>query len=275
MPPSAEPLGGRFQLGRLIARSSTSRVHAATDLRTQQAVVIKQLIVPTDLAPQLAAQWLAHTRREADAAQRLRHPDIVALVAADLDARPPWLAMERVQAPDLSVHLRVESRLSAVQVLRIGRRLGHALAHAHGQGVVHRDLKPGNVLVDLATDTVKLADFGVARIDDGTPSGTGMTLGTPAYMAPELLRGHDATPASDSYALGVMLYELLTLRRPHEAATLGALLRAVSGQTPIALALLRPDLPAAGAAAIDQLLSTAAGHRPADLLAWADRLTRP
>ena len=272
---AAEPLGGRFRLGRLIARSSTSWVHEASDLRTQQTVVVKQLIVPPDLAPNAAAIWFAHTRREADAAQRLHHPDIVALVAADIDARPPWLAMERVQAQDLTVHLRADNRLSATQVLRIGRRLGHALAHAHGQGVVHRDLKPATVLVHLATDTVKLADFGVARIDDGKSSGTGMTLGTPAYMAPELLRGHDATPASDSYALGVLLYELLTLRRPHEAATLGALLRAVSDQTPIALALLRPDMPTAGAAAIDQLLSSSAGRRPADLLAWADRLTMP
>ncbi len=260
-------------MGRLITRSSTAWLHVGTDLQTQHEVVLKQLIVPPDLAPRMASQWLAHTRREADAARRLHHPDIVALVAADLDARPPWLAMERVRAPDLTPHLSADRRLPAAQVMQIGRRLAAALAHAHGQGVVHRDLKPANVLVDLASDIVKLADFGIARIDDGIASGTGMTLGTPAYMAPELLRGDSATPASDSYALGVMLYELLTLRRPHEAPTLGALLRAVSAQAPIALAVLRPDLLATSAAAIDHLLKPAAAHRPADLLAWAQRLT--
>ena len=276
--PAKTPLHGRYQIGALLAHGAGSAVHAAIDLSDGRAVVVKLLSAPPGLDLAARAAWLAHTRREVDAVRRLRHTDIVALLGSDMDAHPPWLALERVLAPDLSLHLRPDRRLAGPQVLHIAARLARALAHAHGHGVVHRDLKPANVLVDLSSDTVKLTDFGAARIDQGTPTHTGMTLGTPAYMAPELLRGGDASPASDAYALGVMVYELLALRRPHEAATLGGLLRAVAHSAPHPIALLRPDLSAAAAASIDGLLRPQAAQRPHNLLAWADgmeRLERP
>ena len=265
-------LHGRYRLGARLGDGASSQVREAVDLRTGGTVAVKLISLPLDLPAPQRKEWVARLQREAALARRLEHPDIVAIIEAGIDAGQAWLAMERVRGVDLSRYTQRHLLLPENLVLRIGARVGAALAHAHAQGVIHRDLKPANVLVNLASGQVKLADFGVAREQAGNLTRTGMTLGTPSYMAPELLAGAAATPASDAYALGVMLFELLTGRRPHEADTLGALLQATARQPPASLARLRPDLPAPAVAAVEALLARDPADRPADLAAWAGQV---
>jgi eukaryotic-like serine/threonine-protein kinase len=154
----------------------------------------------------------------------------------------------------------------------VAERVALALAHAHRQGVVHRDLKPANVLVHWPSDTVKLADFGLARAADALQTGTGLVPGSPAYMAPELLAGAVPTPQSDFYALGVMLFELLEGQRPHDGHSMGELLRQVAQQTAPDLHALRPELPQPLTDLVARLLAKAPAERPADGAALALQL---
>ena len=140
--------------------------------------------------------------------------------------------------------------------------------------VIHRDIKPGNVLVDAASDTVKVTDFGLARLGDAFRSRTGIIAGTPAYMSPEQLAESTVGPASDLYALGVLMFELLTGRLPHEASTLGALLVQVSNRAAPRVSTLRPDLPPALNTLVADLLEKRPERRPADANAVADRLAQ-
>ena len=262
-------LHNRYRLGARLGEGGGSQVVEADDLRTGRQVAVKLIQLPADLPAAQRQEWVARLHREAELARKLDHPDIVAVYEAGIQGQQAWLAMERVHGVDLSRYTQRHLLLPENLVLRIGARVAAALAHAHACGVVHRDLKPANVLVHLAGGQVKLADFGVARQDDAALTRTGMTLGTPAYMAPEQLAGAPATAASDTYALGVMLFELLAGRRPHQAATLGELLQATASQPPAALARLRPDLPAPVVAAVEQLLARQPADRPANLDAWA------
>jgi eukaryotic-like serine/threonine-protein kinase len=157
-------------------------------------------------------------------------------------------------------------------VLDLGARIASALHHAHGAGVVHRDVKPANVMVDWARGTLKLADFGLARLADAERTRTGLVLGSPAYMAPEQLAGETATPASDLYALGVVLFQLLAGRLPHDDTSLGELLRQVAGVPAPDLRTVRPDLPAPLALLVGALLAKRPAERPADAEAAAARL---
>ena len=262
-------LAGRYQLGPCLGRSAAATVREAIDLRTGGSLAVKLIDLPADLPPPQRIEWLTRVRREAELSRQLQHPDIVAVHDAGLDGNQAWMVMERVRGVDLGRYTQPSRLLPEPLVLDIGARVGAALAHAHGRGIVHRDLKPANVLVNLATGQVKLADFGVARRDDSALTRSGMTLGTPSYMAPELLAGHAASPASDSYALGVMLFELLAGRRPHQADTLGELLAATARQAPASLAGLRPDLPAPVVQTVEALLARDPAARPSDLLAWS------
>ncbi|MDH4391363.1 MAG: serine/threonine-protein kinase [Aquabacterium sp.] len=262
-------LSNRYQLGSRLGEGGGSQVLEATDLRTGQQVAVKLIQLPADLPASQRQEWTQRLHREAELARKLDHPDIVAVYEAGLQGQHAWLVMERIRGADLSRYTQRHLLLPENLVLHIGARVAAALAHAHAQGVVHRDLKPANVLVNLATGLVKLADFGVARTDDAAQTRTGLTLGTPAYMAPEQLAGAPASAATDTYALGVMLFELLAGRRPHQAATLGELLQATANQPPAALARLRPDLPAPAVAAVEQLLARRPADRPAQLDAWA------
>ena len=262
-------LAGRYRLGTLIGSSAAASVHEALDLRNGGTVAVKLITVGFDLPAVERAEWLTRLQREAELGRRLQHPDIVAVHDAGLAGAQAWLVMDRVRGTDLSRYADPRRLLPEALVLRIGARVGSALAFAHAQGVVHRDLKPANVLIDLGSGQLKLADFGVAKIDDAELTRTGLTLGTPAYMAPELLAGAPANGPSDAYALGVMLFELLTGRRPHQAATLGELLKATAREPPAALAGLRPDLPAPVVVAVEQLLARDAAQRPRDVAAWA------
>lgn len=262
-------LAGRYRLGARLGQGAHAEVREAVDLRTGNLVAVKLISLPLDLPDPQRKEWLQRLQREADLARRLDHPDIVAVIEAGLQSGGAWLAMERVRGVDLSRYTQRHLLLPETLVLRIGARVAAALAHAHANGIVHRDLKPANVLVNLADGQVKLADFGVARDEDNSATRTGMTLGTPAYMAPEQLAGAPASAASDTYALGVMLFELLAGRRPHQAANLGELLKATASQPPASLARLRPDLPPTVVAAVEQLLAPDPTSRPADLTAWS------
>ena len=262
-------LAGRYRLGARLGRGASAEVREAVDLRTGNTVAVKLISLPRDLPEAQRKEWLQRLQREADLARRLDHPDIVAVIEAGLQPGGAWLAMERVRGVDLSRYTQRHLLLPETLVLRIGARVAAALAHAHANGIVHRDLKPANVLVNLVDGQVKLADFGVARDEDASATRTGLTLGTPAYMAPEQLAGAPAGAASDTYALGVMLFELLAGRRPHQAATLGELLKATASQPPASLARLRPDLPPTAVAAVEQLLASDPADRPADLVAWS------
>jgi eukaryotic-like serine/threonine-protein kinase len=193
-------------------------------------------------------------------AASLQHPHIVRVWGAGVEGPLAWLAMEPLHGGDLQAH--VAAPVPPARALGWAHELALALAHAHRHGVVHRDLKPGNVLLDAEGRHVKLADFGLARSAAALHTGTGIVPGTPHYMAPELLAGNVPSAASDLYALGVLLFELLTGQRPHAATSLGELLRQVAQQPPPELLALQPALPAAVGDLVRRLLAKAPRERP-------------
>jgi eukaryotic-like serine/threonine-protein kinase len=254
---------GPYRLDRCLGRGSTASVHLAQDTRDGSWLAVK--LLPADTGPDdtLQHELRARLQQEAAIAQQLRHPDIVGLLAAGQTAGRPWLAMELAPGCALQRYTHRARLLPEPVVLGIGSRLAQALAHAHGQGVVHRDIKPANVLVDLPSRSLKVTDFGTARVLDGLRTRTEVLLGSPSYMAPELLAGEPADEGSDLYALGVVLFELLTGRRPHEADTMGELLRRVSRDPAPELQRLRPDLPPPAARLLQALLAPQRAARPA------------
>ncbi len=247
-----------YRLQRLLGQGAHGAVHLAQDA-AGATVALKLVVLPAG-STQAREQFL----HAASVARRLQHPGIVATLAAGVEGHLGWLAMEPVPGGSLARYTMPQRLLPEPLVLQLGERLALALAHAHGLEVVHRDLKPANVLVDWPSDTVKLADFGLARAADAAQTATGVVPGSPAYMAPELLAGSLPTPRSDLYALGVMLFQLLSGRLPHEGASMGELLLRVARDTAPDLRTLRPDLPAPVAELVAQLLARSPGDRPSD-----------
>ena len=277
--PSLPAQLGRFLVTGLLGRGASGQVYVGQ--AADQLVAIKTLELDAALPAREQAEQRERFERQAQVMRHLAHPDIVRVVDQGQVGTMPWIAMELAPGVELSRYCRPNRLLPEPVVLRVIARVAGALAHAHARGVVHRDLKPANVRIDLASDRIKLLDFGVARIEDSAVTRTGVTLGTPAYMAPEQLTGELADARSDVYALGVMLYELLSGRLPHPATTLGELLRAVSAGEPLPLGHWRPDLPAGLVELVSVMLRREPGHRPqdlhllaADLLQWADELVR-
>jgi serine/threonine-protein kinase len=245
-----------------------SVVYAAYDDRAEAWRALKLLLPTAGADPALAAEARARLLREQATAARLHHPGIVRLHDCGESGSLAWLTMELLPGADLSRYTQPARRLPVPVVARLGARIAEALAHAHGAGVVHRDLKPANVMVDWASDRAVITDFGLARGSDAEGTRTGLVLGSPGYMAPELLAGQAPDARSDLYALGVLMFQLLAGRLPFEATGLGALLREVA-QTPAPdlLALVPspqdPVLPQL-AGWVARLLAKAPGQRPAD-----------
>ena len=266
------PAGHRianYTLQRRLGSGSHGTVYLARDARTKGWVALKLLPLPPGEAGQLGGQAFLDA---AKAARLLHHPDVVAVFGAGLDGNTAWLAMEAVPGADLARYTRPPRLLPESLVLRLGQRLAAALAHAHQQGVVHRDVKPANVLVHWPSDTVKLADFGLSRMADASNTATGMMLGSPAYMAPEQLAGVVPTARTDLYALGITLYELLTGRPAFDGNTMGELLRQITQLPAPNLAQSRPDLPAALALLLQRLMARDVTARPNDAKGVADEL---
>lgn len=271
-PPGAAPPGrllGGYRVVRVLGKGGLGEVFEAT-APDGSTVALKAFRLGDDDLGLTAAAFV----REAHLGQRLRHPDIVQVLDSGCDGDHAFLAMEFVPGHDLRRHTVRGQLLPLPQALRVAERIAHALAAAHAIGVVHRDIKPGNVLVDAASDTVKVTDFGLARLGDAFRSRTGIVAGTPGYMSPEQLAEGVVGPHTDLYALGVLLFELLTGRLPFEAASLGTLLQQVATRTAPRVTDIRPDLPPALADLVAELLERRIDHRPADAAAVADRLAR-
>lgn len=273
--PIAEPgrRFGPFELLRPLGGSASARLVAARDLRNGSLVALKVVALDGGSSDhQVAAAARERFAREALAVGRLRHPDLVEVFGAGEVGGQGWISMELVSGTNLVRYTRPTRLLPPVVVAAIGSRVANALAHIHRVGVVHRDVKPENIIVDWSTDVIKLVDFGLAHWFDQARTTSGQMLGSPEYMAPELFAGAEASPATDVYALGVTLYELLAGCRPHRAATLGDLIHAVAREPVPELATAKPELPVALCEAVMATLAKAPARRTADAQSLSDRL---
>jgi eukaryotic-like serine/threonine-protein kinase len=240
-------LTDRYELGPVVGAGGSAKVYAGRDLLLDRRVAVKVL----DDQRAVTADPAARTRflQEAQSAARFVHPHAVAVYDAGHDDGCLFIVMELIDGPTLAEHIARRAPLPEVDVMRIGTQLLEVLGAAHAVGLVHRDVKPANVLLDDAGNA-HLADFGIAkRFDELSDSMTadGMVIGTPNYLAPEQAAGHAVTPAADLYAVGVVLHEMSTGIRPP-----------VGSVDP---RVLRPDLSEAIATTVVRSLATDPMHR--------------
>jgi hypothetical protein len=251
---------GRFQVTAELGRGSMGIVHRAHDPLMGRDVAIKTVLLPHGLPPEEKDEFQERFLREARAAGRLSHPGIVTVydfndgAAADC----PFIAMEYVDGPTLHELILAEGALEPSWVLSVGETLADALQTAHDAGIVHRDLKPANILVRRADGVAKISDFGVARVNHSELTGAGATYGSPAYMAPERLRGAPADSRSDLFALAVILYEVLCGQRPFGGDNFAATCAAILYEPPPSIRRSEPSL----APAFDRFFARALAKDP-------------
>ncbi|NNN38011.1 serine/threonine protein kinase [Streptomyces sp. S3(2020)] len=266
-------LAGRYRLADTIGSGGMGRVWRAHDEVLHRAVAIKELTAALYVSESDQERLLARTRAEARAAARINHSAVVTVHdVLDHDARP-WIVMELIEGRSLADAVKEQGRIDPAETARIGLWVLRALRAAHSAGVLHRDVKPGNVLISQ-DGRVLLTDFGIAQIEgDNTITRTGEVVGSVDYLAPERVRGHDPGPASDLWALGATLYTAVEGRSPfRRTSPLGTMQAVVEEQPaepvnagvlgPVLAALLRKD-PAErpGAAEAERMLAEAAQGR--------------
>jgi eukaryotic-like serine/threonine-protein kinase len=235
-------VAGRYRIERRLGAGGMSTVFQATDSVLERSVAVK--LLAEHLAEDEA--FVARFRREALAAARLQHPNVVQVFDSgrDPDSDRHFIVMEYVDGPSCADLLRERKRLEVEETVGVVRDACHGLDYAHRAGVVHRDVKPGNLLVVQETRATKLADFGIAKAAEQTRiTQVGSVLGTAAYLSPEQAAGEEAGPPSDIYSLGVCAYQFLTGRLPHEYTSLTelALKQQREGVEPVSA--YRPEVP--------------------------------
>jgi len=263
-------LAARYQVDRELGRGGMGVVYLARDLALDRLVALK--VLPPALA--VAADVRERFLREARTAAQLSHPNIVPIHHAEAVEGIAYFAMGYVDGESLGDRLRARGTLPVAEAVRYLREAAWALAYAHARGVIHRDVKPENLLLERGTGRVLVTDFGIAR--DATRADnltrTGHVLGTVHYMSPEQVAGEPLDGRSDLYALGVVGYQLLSGRLPFDGEVATAVLVAHATRPAPSLASVAPDVPRAVAAVIDRCLAKDPEARPATGEALADAL---
>ncbi|WP_229860633.1 serine/threonine-protein kinase [Streptomyces litmocidini] len=251
--PETHAVAGRYRLDRLLGRGGSADVYEALDLRLRRPVAVKVF------RPEDAHRARARCGEEARILARMQHPGLVTLYDAGDDEDRPYLVMQLVRGTTLQRRM-TRTVLGHAETCRMGTVLASALAHVHARGVVHRDVKPSNVLLDR-TDTPHLSDFGISRRLDGpagsVPEGDGTLVGTASYMAPEQALGRSVGPEADVYSLGLVLLEALKGETEYGGAPLEAALAHLD-RPPV----LPPGLPAELAALLTAMTARAPEVRP-------------
>jgi serine/threonine-protein kinase len=248
-------LGASYEIDREIGRGGMGIVYRARDRRLKRTVAIK--LLPPELAfrTEIKQRFL----REAETAAQLSHPHIVPIYSVDEREGLVFFVMACVEGTTLARRLQEEGRLGVAETRKLLREVAEALAFAHGRGVIHRDIKPDNILLDAESGRAMVTDFGIARaVQEGADSrltATGMAIGTPTYMSPEQAVGERAIDGrSDLYSLGVLAYQMLSGEPPFVAQSTPALLMKQLTELPVPINDRRPDVPADFAAVVMNLL---------------------
>jgi predicted Ser/Thr protein kinase len=246
---------GKYELRGILGKGATGVVYEAYDPVIERRVAIKTVVLP-DHGDAETSDDLARFRREAQAAGRLNHPNIVGVYDYGESELLAFIVMEFVEGVTLKPALEQGERFSIADTVLIMTALLDGLAYSHANGVIHRDIKPANVM--LTHDRkIKLADFGVARIESSSLTQAGTMIGTPSYMSPEQFTGHPADARTDLYAAGVLLYQLLTGEKPFEGG-ISVIMHKVLNVEPPPPSALSPAVPPA----LDSVVQKAMAKRP-------------
>ncbi len=277
---------GRFEILKEIGRGAMGQVFLANDPKIERQVAIKTIALPAGTPEEEAIETSRRFLREAQAAGRLLHPNIVTIFDVGEENGVSFIAMEFIDGVTLDKHARPGTLLPPGVVLDLVTQAAAALDHAHAAGVIHRDIKPAN-LMRLKDGTLKITDFGLAKNPSANLTQAGVLLGTPSYMSPEQIQGKDLDGRSDLFSLGVVLYELLTGVRPFDADSISTIIYRVLYEDPRPPAAHNPALPGEVNLVIERLLAKDKSRRYANGVALVadlrkafsslppDTLTRP
>jgi len=258
---------GKYEIRATLGRGAAGVVYEAWDPVIARRVAIKTVRLHYD-ADDEAAEMLARCKREAQAAGRLNHPNIVGVFDYGETADVAYIVMEYIDGRTLKAALDDGERLLPAEILRVMRALLAGLQYSHDNGVVHRDIKPANIML-TRQGQVKIADFGIARIESSSMTQVGTVMGTPAYMSPEQFMGQAADRRTDIYSAGVLLYQMVTGERPFEGNMTGIMHKALNTEAP------RPsDLAVIAHRALDAVVAKAMAKRPEDRFDSADAFAR-
>ena len=251
---------GRYVIERRIGRGAMGAVYLAKDPRINRAVAVKAIPIEKEFEDEELKEARVRFFREAESAGRLTHPNIITVFDAGEDKGLAYIAMEYVPGIPLKDFTDSKRLLAPKRSLELAASTAEALDYAHNQGVIHRDIKPANLLYNPKEGSLKISDFGVARMTDNNRTKTGIVLGTPMYMSPEQLGAEKLTGHSDLFSLGVTLYELLIGEVPFKASNIAALMAKITTEDPDPIAGKRAGL----APSIDAVLAKSLAKRPED-----------
>lgn len=238
-----KPMLGRYEVERELGKGAMGAVYLGKDPKISRVVAIKTMALSQEFEDDELVEVKERFFREAETAGRLNHPNIVTIFDAGEEHDLAYIAMEFLKGGDLSKYIKPDTLLPLTQVLSLIKRSADGIDYAHKNNVVHRDIKPANIMWDPETDTVKLTDFGIARITDSSKTKTGMVLGTPSYMSPEQLAGKKVTGQSDIFSLGVMLFQMVTGKLPFTGDSMATLMYKIANEPHPAPESINPDIP--------------------------------
>ncbi|MDQ7011343.1 MAG: serine/threonine-protein kinase [Mariprofundaceae bacterium] len=256
----AKPTLGRYEIVKELGKGAMGTVYLGRDPKINRQVAIKTMALSQEFEADELEGVKERFFREAETAGRLNHPNIVTIFDAGEEHDLAYIAMEFLSGTDLSRYTKEGKLFPPAAVLKIAGKVAEALHYAHSMDVIHRDIKPANIML-MADKTVKVTDFGIARITASSKTKTGVVLGTPSYMSPEQLSGKHVDGRSDLFSLGVMIYEMLTGKRPFRGDSMATLMFQIANEPHPDIREHRPDLPESISKLIDKALAKDAEAR--------------
>jgi len=250
-----KPTLGRYVIERELGKGAMGIVYQGRDPTIDREVAIKTMALSQEFQDEELAEARERFFREAAAAGKLNHPNIMTIHDVGEEHDLAYIAMEFIKGEDLGKYTRKDALLPVKDVLKIVSTIADALDYAYKEGVVHRDIKPANIVYNRKKDNLKITDFGIARITASSHTRTGVILGTPAYMSPEQMTGHKVDGRSDLFSLGTTMFVLLTGEAPFPGDTLAALSYQISHDKHPDICKLRPELPACIRSIMDKVLA--------------------
>lgn len=251
---------GRYVIEKRIGRGAMGAVYLARDPRINRPVALKAIPIEKEFEDEELKEARLRFYREAESAGRLAHPNIITVFDAGEDQGLAYIAMEYVPGIPLKQFTDPKKLLAPKRALELCALTADALDYAHNQGVIHRDIKPANLMYNPKEGSLKITDFGVARMTDNNNTKTGIVLGTPMYMSPEQLGAEELHGHSDLFSLGVTLYELLAGEVPFKATNIAVLMTKITSEDPAPISRRRAGIPAS----VDAVLAKALAKRPQD-----------